>query len=222
MNSVDWLPLVDIEAGRFGLPDTHASRACASLSRDASEDFLANHQIRSYLWGQLLARRHGIQIDHEAVFVSAVLHDIGLTDRFRGEGCFEEVGGAAAARFLEGLGWSAERAAGVKRNIVLHMEQSVPLDAGADAHVLDIGVSCDVTGRRLDEIDVIDRQRALAAYPRLQLKRRLTDALRRDAAARPDCATARWFRRAGPGRSDRVCRLRRIAASHSRREAARC
>lgn len=193
MTTIEWLPVADVEAGALGLPDTPVARACARLSAEASEDYLANHQTRSYLWGHLLAGRDGIAFDHEAVFVSALLHDIGLTDTFPGGECFEEVGGEAAARFLRELGWPADRAAGVKRSIVLHVEKSVPLEAGVDAHVLDLGVSCDISGRRLDEIDVDDRERVLAAYPRHDLKRRFIERLRRDAAERPTCATARWF-----------------------------
>jgi hypothetical protein len=191
--TISWLAVDEIVAGRIGLPDTFVAHASAELSRDASPDFLANHQVRSYLWGQLLARGHGVEIDHEAVFVSAALHDIGLTERFKGDGCFEEVGGSVAAQFLESLGWPADRAAGVKRNIVLHVEQSVSLEAGADAHVLDIGVSCDVTGRRLEAIALDDRERILAAFPRLDLKRRLVELLQRDADAHPDCAIGLWF-----------------------------
>jgi hypothetical protein len=191
--TIDWLPVAEIVAGRLGLPDTPAAHACAELSGEASEDFLANHQVRSYLWGHRLARGLGLSFDPEAVFVSAALHDIGLTDRYRGDACFEEMGGTAAARFLESLGWPAERSAGVKRNIVLHMERSVPLEAGADAHVLDLGVSCDVSGAGLDEIAPDDRARILAAYPRLGFKRRFVELLRRDAATQPDCATVLWL-----------------------------
>jgi hypothetical protein len=190
---IGWLPVEDVVAGRLGLPDSPTTRAADALCRHASEPFLANHQVRSYLWASVLGRAEGIDVDHESLFVAAALHDLGLTDRYWGERCFEVVGGGVAAEFLVGQGWPPERAEVVRRAIELHIEQSVPIELGAVAHVLDLGVTVDVSGGRLDEIDPAVREEVLAAYPRLDFKRFMTQLLRRDADAHPDCATARWF-----------------------------
>ena len=190
---IDWLPPGDVAAGSLGLPDTPTTRAAEALCRDASEPFLANHQLRSYLWASVLGRARDIEADHEALFVAAALHDLGLTDRFRGDGCFEVIGGDAAAQFLVGLGWSAGLADEVRKAIVLHIEPSVPIELGAVAHVLDLGISVDVSGSRLEEIPTDVRAQVLEAFPRLDFKRRMTEVLRRDAEAQPDCATALWF-----------------------------
>ena len=190
---IDWRPLEDVTAGRLGLPDTPTARAAAALCGEASEPFLANHQLRSYLWASVLGRARDITVDHESLFVAAALHDLGLTDTFRAGGCFEIVGGDAAAQFLAARGWSAERADIVRRAIVLHVEHSVPLELGAEAHVLDLGISVDVSGRRLEEIDPGVRSNVLEGFPRLDFKRLMTEVLRRDAEAQPGCATAQWF-----------------------------
>lgn len=190
---LDWLPVDAVAAGRLGLPDSPTTRAADALCRDASEPFLANHQLRSYLWAAVLGRARGIEVDHESLFVAAALHDLGLTERYWGDACFEVNGGEAAARFLIERGWPADRADVVRRAIVLHIEQSIPIELGAVAHVLDLGVTVDVSGGRLDEIDPEVRSTVLAAYPRLDFKRRMTEVLRRDADAHPECATALWF-----------------------------
>lgn len=190
---IEWRPLDDVAAGGLGLPDTPSTRAAHGLCREASEPFLANHQLRSYLWASILGGARDIAVDHEALFIAAALHDLGLTDTFRADGCFEVIGGDAAAQFLLGQGWPQERAGIVRRAIVLHIEQSVPLELGAVAHVLDLGISVDVSGRRLEEIDPGVRATVLEAFPRLDFKRLMTDLLRRDAEAQPDCATAQWF-----------------------------
>ena len=190
---IDWLPLDAVAAGRLGLPDTPSTRAADSLCRRASEGFLANHQLRSYLWANVLGGARAIEVDHEALFVAAALHDLGLTDQFRGDGCFEVIGGDAAAQFLIGLGWSADRAEVVRRAIVLHIEPSVPIEAGPVAHVLDLGITLDVSGGRRDEVDPGTRMAILESFPRANFKRRMTEVLRRDAEAQPDCATALWF-----------------------------
>jgi hypothetical protein len=190
---IDWLPVDAVSAGRLGLPDTPSTRAAEALCREASEGFLANHQLRSYLWASVLGQARDIAVDHEALFIAAALHDLGLTDRFRGDGCFEVIGGDAAARFVAGLGWPEDRAEVVRRAIVLHIEPSVPIEAGPVAHVLDLGITVDISGGRLDEIDPGTKAEVLEAFPRLDFKRRMTDVLRRDADAQPECATALWF-----------------------------
>ena len=190
---IDWLPPDAVAAGQLGLPDTPSTRAADALCREASEPFLANHQLRSYLWSSILARRRDTAVDHEALFIAAALHDLGLTDRFRGDGCFEVIGADAARQFLVGLGWSEERAEVVRHAIVLHIEPSVPIEAGSVAHVLDLGITLDVSGGRLDEIDPGTKTEILEAFPRLDFKRQMTDLLRGDAEAHPECATALWF-----------------------------
>jgi hypothetical protein len=190
---IGWLPPDDVAVGRLGLPDTPTARAAEALCREASEPFLANHQVRSYLWASFLGRARSIEVDHESLFVAAALHDLGLTETFRGDACFEVVGGDAAAEFLVAQGWPEDRADVVRRAIVLHIEQAVPIELGAVAHVLDLGISVDVSGRRLEEIDPDVRREVVETFPRLDFKRRMTDALRRDAEAQPDCATAAWF-----------------------------
>jgi hypothetical protein len=190
---IDWLPLDAVASGRLGLPDTPTARAAAALCREASEPYLANHQLRSYLWASVLGGARGIVVDHESLFVAAALHDLGLTDTFRADGCFEVVGADAAAQFLAAQRWSGERAVGVRRAIVLHIEQCVPIEVGAVALVLDLGISVDVSGRRLEEVDPGIRGDVLATFPRLDFKRLMTEVLRRDADAQPDCATALWF-----------------------------
>jgi hypothetical protein len=190
---IEWLPVAEVAAGRLGLPDTPTARAADELCRDASEPFLANHELRSYLWASVLGRARGVDVDHESLFVAAALHDLGLTDRYRAEDCFERVGGRVAADFLVARGWSADDAAVIRRAIELHIEQSVPIELGPVAHVLDLGITVDVSGGRLDEIDAGIRNEILAAYPRLDFKRRMVEVLRRDAQAQPGCATALWF-----------------------------
>ena len=69
---------------------------------------LFNHVMRSYYFGRLLSGTSARE-DEELVFLSAVLHDLGLTDRARGERRFEIEGADAARRFVLSHGLSAER-----------------------------------------------------------------------------------------------------------------
>ena len=71
-----------------------------------------NHCVRSYLWGTMYGAAHGIVFDDELYYVSALLHDIGLTEAFDSHRlAFEEAGGGLAWVFGVAAGWPADRAA---------------------------------------------------------------------------------------------------------------
>jgi hypothetical protein len=129
---------------------------------------LFNHCARSYLWGVNYAAAHGIAYDDELYFVSAMLHDIALTDPFDSHRvAFEEAGGDLAWVFGVAAGWSAERAARAEEIIVLHMRDDVAADVDPESHLLQIATAWDVAGRRPEEFGSQARAQVLARHPRL-------------------------------------------------------
>src|SRR3954462_13805724 len=63
------------------LPDSPAALAALARVRSLESRSIANHSIRSYLFGMLLAQHRGItDFDPQLLFFACVLHDIGLTD----------------------------------------------------------------------------------------------------------------------------------------------
>ena len=79
--------IADLGAPRAGLtqteamfPQTRAATAALSVATRFYSPALLNHCIRSYLWGAMYGAAHGIAFDAELYYVSALLHDIGLTD----------------------------------------------------------------------------------------------------------------------------------------------
>src|ERR1700685_3313439 len=88
------------------VPDTVLVRDAIDLSRSASEPFLFNHVMRSWLFGVLLSEGAERAPDPELLAVSAVLHDLGLTDRYQAENRFEVDGANAARAFLKDSGIS--------------------------------------------------------------------------------------------------------------------
>src|ERR1700691_5140144 len=79
------------------VPDTVLVRDAIDLSRSASELYLFNHVMRSWLFGVLLSESAEPAPDPELLAVATILHDLGLTDRYTAENLFE-VGGANAGR----------------------------------------------------------------------------------------------------------------------------
>src|SRR4051812_46058952 len=101
------LDLHDVE--KLRVADTQACRDAETICREASSESLANHCFRSYAWGAALGVAERIDYDAETFYVSALLHDIGLTDQFDRGGCFESDGADVAAELVERNDWRAAR-----------------------------------------------------------------------------------------------------------------
>ena len=69
---------------RLGLPDSDIACAARQFVFDVSPLFVAHHNVRSYLFARELAAAKGLQsdvdYDDELVFLSCILHDLGVTD----------------------------------------------------------------------------------------------------------------------------------------------
>src|SRR5271163_1542731 len=91
------------------VPDTALVRDAIDLSRSLLEPFLFNHVMRSWLFGILLSEGAQPAPDPELLAVSAVLHDLGLTDRYTAENRFEVDGANAARAFLKDRGISTQQ-----------------------------------------------------------------------------------------------------------------
>ena len=98
---------VDPDALR--VPDTTIAREAEALSSEVYTQALLNHCLRSYAWGTILVQRDGLECDPELFYVTCLLHDLGVTDRYRdtiaGQSCF------AATAWL----WARKLAAAFQR-----------------------------------------------------------------------------------------------------------
>src|SRR3984957_21246412 len=89
------------------VPDTALVHDAMDLSRSLLEPFLFNHVMRSWLFGIVLAESAAIAPNAELLAVAAILHDLGLTERYKGENRFEVDGANAARQFFKERGISA-------------------------------------------------------------------------------------------------------------------
>jgi hypothetical protein len=64
------------------VPDTVLVRDAIDLSRSASEPFLFNHVMRSWLFSVLISESAERAPDAELLAVATILHDLGLTERY--------------------------------------------------------------------------------------------------------------------------------------------
>lgn len=157
--------------------------------------YLFTHSIRSYCWGAEIAAWEGRTFDAQVLWTAAMFHDVGLTRIPRNTMCFEVEGAEIARRFLEEHGMSAAAADRAAIAIILHMQPAVTSADGVEALLLDRATAVDVRGA---EYEVIERVRAsvLRKYPRGHFDRHFLRAIRREAAVRPACQSARLLNEA--------------------------
>jgi len=159
------------------LPDTSLVREAIELARSSSEPYLFNHVMRSWLFGVVLSAGTELAPDPELLAVSAVLHDLGLTDRYAAADRFEVDGANAAREFLKDRGVSTQQMQLVWDAIALHTTRSIALHKEPEVVMTHSGIAVDFLGAGLDRVP-LDKQRAiLAEFPRLEIKNRLQTCL---------------------------------------------
>ncbi len=182
-------------------PQTPAATAALSVASRFYSPALLNHCIRSYLWGTMYAGTHGIAFDDELLYVSAMLHDIGLTDAFDSHRVpFEEAGGELAWVFGVAAGWSTDRAARASEIIVLHMRGDVHAAVDPESHILQVATSWEVVGRRPEEFPPEVRADMHARYPRQGFGSEFLACFEDQAKRKPGSAAAASIANNGAGR----------------------
>jgi HD domain len=152
------------------VPDTTLVRDAIDLSRSLLEPFLFNHVMRSWLFGILLSEATEVMPDAELLAVAAILHDLGLTERYTAENRFEVDGANAAREFMKDRGISAQQTQVVWDAIALHTTPTLALHKEPEVVMTHSGIAVDVLGAGLDRIPQEKQRAILAAFPRLAFK----------------------------------------------------
>lgn len=178
--------MIDSVAG-VHLPDTRLVRETVDLVREAAGPVLYHHSWRVFLFGSLKGRHRGVTADPELVFVGAMFHDLGLTERYRRTDQRFEVDGADLARdFLLDHGRTAAEARAVWLAIALHTTPGIVEHLEPEISLVSAGVETDVLGFDLDEITTADRAAVVAAHERPDFKNNILAAFTEGMADRPD------------------------------------
>jgi hypothetical protein len=80
------------------IPDSALTREATDCIRSAEDELLFDHSRGVFLLGVLWDRRLGLQPDLELLYVAAMFHDLGLTERYRTSNLRFEIDAASAAR----------------------------------------------------------------------------------------------------------------------------
>ena len=165
--------------------DTPLVARAMDHARAHSEPFLFNHAVRSWLFAVRLAQLQRIACDEEVVAVGTLLHDIALTDDFAGPRRFEVEGADAARAFAREHGVDDRRVQLICDSVALNSTPSIGLYKEPEVALCTAGIGVEF-GFQYDRIPPNEMQTIVAAFPRLEMKRRFTESVCRICATRPD------------------------------------
>lgn len=164
---------MDVIAG-VQVPDSRLASEATELVRDVASDLLFQHSRRVYVFGSLHGRRLGMRPDPELLYIGAMFHDLGLTERYRGQRQRFELDGAdEAQRFLAARDASEDAIRKVWTGIALHTTPEVPWRMDPEVALVTAGVETDVLGVGREELSGEDIAEVVAAHPRPDFKRRM-------------------------------------------------
>ncbi|MDQ1691887.1 MAG: hypothetical protein QOD87_1995 [Pseudonocardiales bacterium] len=169
------------------IPDTALVREATELVREAATPVLFHHSRRVFLFGSLKGQHRGLHVDPELLYVGAMFHDLGLTERYRRTDQRFEVDGADLARdFLLAHDRGQAEARAVWLGIALHTTPGIVEHLAPEVALVTAGVEADVLGFDLDEIKPDDIDAVTAAHERPNFKQNILQAFTDGMKDRPD------------------------------------
>ena len=179
------------------VPDSTSAIRAAEACAELSPPWLQHHCTRTYLWGSVLAMRDSLKYDEELLFVASMLHDLGLMEAHLGQTadvyCFAVEGARAAKVFADHEQWNEHRQNALAEAISLHLNVTVGMGFGVEAHLLQMGAAYDVLGTSYRAIAPATRSLILEQYPRLGFKREFNACLQQQIVMRPDSRVAFYY-----------------------------
>lgn len=163
--------------GGFSAPDSELSRKASSLVERVHSRALLHHVHRTWWFAEFLGKQRGLKYDREALYLAALLHDLGLTNEFSANQRFEVDGADAASRFLLANGYSESKAELVWDAIALHTSAGIADRKQPEIALISLGAHVDVMGLHLEEITPALVDDTLALYPRIGMKAAFTEAI---------------------------------------------
>ncbi|MBP6018035.1 MAG: HD domain-containing protein [Burkholderiaceae bacterium] len=149
------------------IPDSEIARAATELVRDTEDDLLYNHSRRVFLWGALSGERRKLKYDPELLYLGAMFHDMGLTEKYASPDLRFEVDGANAARdFMKSYGVPERDVDDVWAAIALHTTPGIPEHMRPTIALVTAGVEMDVLGIAYHDFTPEHRHQVCACHPR--------------------------------------------------------
>lgn len=182
-------PMTDTIAG-ITVPDSALVKEATELVRDVETDLVYDHSRRTYFFAGIRAEQLGITYDPELLYVGAIFHDLGLTEKYGTTDQRFEIDAANEARsFLLDHGIAEDKAAHVWSAIALHTTPEIPLHMRFIDPVIELvtrGVELDIMGVDYDQLTAEQRDAVTAAHPRPNFKEGIIQAFCNGLKDRPE------------------------------------
>jgi hypothetical protein len=160
------MPTLPSTIAGIAIPDSYLARQATQEARDVETEHVFRHSVRSFVFAELISRARKITHDTELVYISCVLHDIGLSDKYSTAHTRFEVDGANHAKtFLLANGASQEHARIAWDAVALHPMYGIARYKDPEVKLVSAGVITDVGAAFASELAHSDVQAVLDALP---------------------------------------------------------
>lgn len=170
------------------IPDTKLALEATELARQVSPEWLFNHCMRTYFFGMAVGQHIHKHADAECLFLSSVLHDLGLTPTYDTDGPFELNGARAAYNFVRKRGCEKEKATIMHEAIALHTDVGRSHKREPEIALVHFGAGVDVMGYRAEDVHARTLKDIVRRYPRLSFKEQISLVVKDQADRKPDCS----------------------------------
>src|ERR1700738_460530 len=116
------------------IPDSRLASEATELVRDVASPLLFHHSRRVFLFGSLQGNRLGLTPDPELLYVGAMFHDLGLSEKYRSPD---------TRRFLTAHGLPEDRVRLAWLGIALHTTPETPYHLAPEVALVTAGVETD-------------------------------------------------------------------------------
>jgi hypothetical protein len=183
-----------VDLSTWSPPDTRAARDAEGFLREVSTPQMANHSLRTYYFSGILYELSGLKkpIDREALYVAALMHDVGLFQASppATEHCFTVGSAREARRIAKDAGWAEERQDQIAIAITTNLNSFVPLDEyGLVAHFMRVGGLVEVIAQEW-KVAPENLSEILRRYPRKGFAEDALQHVKREVKQSPGCRFA--------------------------------
>ncbi|MGH8933547.1 MAG: HD domain-containing protein [Egibacteraceae bacterium] len=148
------------------VPDSKVAHEATELARQDCSPSIFNHCMRTFWFADAIAG-DGLRLDREVLYIAAVLHDLGLTERHDRGQRFEVDGAEAARDFLSGRAYPGEKVDLVWSAIALHTSPGIADRSAPEVALVRLGAAADVAGARIPDFDPGFVRGLIETFPRL-------------------------------------------------------
>ena len=173
-----------LDLDRLVWPDSALVRRATECCRETLSASMVNHSYRTFIFGLALAELEQVRVDHEALLVAALMHDIAL-ETPTPRRCFAVVGAERTLALGGEVGDVRATSRTAAEAVCLHITPGLDAARHPAGFLISAGATIDLLGLRLWDVEPAFVARVFEAYPRLGAKRHAAACWRNEARAVP-------------------------------------